>query len=539
VSDPILSTDLFAIRPSAVTLASTTAKAYGDSYGVSDLTRNAANPPKPAATPTVAAGVAFPITAVAAPNASPNAYSGVLYLDASKLTAQKTLIGSAPEDGGVVGGMSLDPLTVNGTSYTNALQANGAQGNAYYSEVGYLYANPGAFSDNGEFTQVDWNSTCAGSNSCDCWMPTNSASDTSYLSVTPIDSPDKKGRFGCYVGNSTTFVFGRFIPHHFSTIVKGPMSSTTVGQNTWPSTFIYSGQVMTLASDPAVGASVVAKSGGQTSVKTQNYAGSFAREVTLSAASSQGGAVLDSATIGILAPSNVAAADFTAGAATVPSPTYTFRTVPTVPTEVHLRAVEIAGDGVTSLQSPAAASDEGGVEVVSGRLRLSNVSGAGRSNLSMMLQAQYWTGALWALNGADATALSKSGFALSGYAASAASGGTVLAAGNFDASHLTLAGGSGCTATSCQSNQGRWTLTLTPPTPAAAGSVYLTANLGAVGTTNDNCLGAAASGMGVPWLRAGKGSCGITQSATGPYDPMARITFGIYNAPTIHVRELY
>jgi hypothetical protein len=148
-----------------------------------------------------------------------------------------------------------------------------------------------------------------------------------------------------------------------------------------------------------------------------------------------------------------------------------------------------------------------------GRLRLSNAFGPATGALAMPVQAQYWSGSSWVLNGADSsTTLPANAFFLTGGPAATTTAGAV-----------SLAGGQG-------------TLTLT--NTGSAGSVDIAANLGTSGD-DQSCLashGGIASSR--PWLRSRNGDC----AATYDRDPSARGTFGIY-APesrrAVHVREQF
>jgi hypothetical protein len=100
---------------------------------------------------------------------------------------------------------------------------------------------------------------------------------------------------------------------------------------------------------------VTAKNGvGNT---TLNYDGVLggSKQVTLTAASSVGGAV---SALGNITFGTFPASSFVAGSSSVtaPKPVFTFTTVPTVPTDIYLRATDT--DNATSLQSPAASSIE-------------------------------------------------------------------------------------------------------------------------------------------------------------------------------------
>jgi MSHA biogenesis protein MshQ len=84
----------------------------------------------------------------------------------------------------------------------------------------------------------------------------------------------------------------------------------------------------------------------------------------------------------------VLAAKFVKGttAASPATPIFTFAATPTVPTDVFVRATDT--DGVTS----SAKAHEGGVKVVSGRIKVSNAYGSELLKLPITVTAQYWDG---------------------------------------------------------------------------------------------------------------------------------------------------
>ena len=218
--------DKFAVRPSAVTLT----------------TNASAAAPGPSASPAIQAGMPFNIGATT----TPAGYTGVLTQDSSKLTAQWPSDVSAQLSGGVVGMLAL-----NSSLLANTTQSS----NATYTEVGYLYANAGAFRDTA-YTSVDQNNQIAGCatttpESCDCLLSTNATNPgvPDNLSDVLIN-----GRYGCYVGNKTGFSFGRFIPEHFDTAINSVAGVPMPCPTNLPTGlscpilfngFVYSGQAFT------------------------------------------------------------------------------------------------------------------------------------------------------------------------------------------------------------------------------------------------------------------------------------------------------
>jgi len=156
-----------------------------------------------------------------------------------------------------------------------------------------------------------------------------------------------------------------------------------------------------------------------------------------------------------------------------------------------------------------------------GRLKLANVSGSEKANLLMPLQAQYWSGSSWVLNGDDTWV---SGNGCTSVPASAAYVSTTLS-GVAASGAVALSGGKG-------------NLTLTKPSTGATGSADVAINLGSSGV-DQSCLsthGGTASSLS--WLRSQNGNC----AATYDRDPSARATFGIYSGEskkTVHIRELF
>ena len=93
----------------------------------------------------------------------------------------------------------------------------------------------------------------------------------------------------------------------------------------------------------------------------------------------------------------MAASTFNAGVATTSTPVYTLASTTTAPTNIFMRATETGGDGVTSLRAnnPTTTSVEGGVMVVSGRVKVSNAYGSELLPLTLMATAQYYTATGW------------------------------------------------------------------------------------------------------------------------------------------------
>lgn len=418
---PACSTDNFAIRPTSVTLTASPAQA---------------TPPSAIATPVAKAGAAFALN-----GSSTAGYTGTVTLDSSRLTAQPTAQDTVVASGGVVGTFNPASLAINASPALT--------GNASYNEVGYLYLAAGAFRDE-TFTAVDQPGGCLATGTCDC--VTDSTSNNN-LSTSLVGST---GRYGCYIG-STAASLGRFVPDHFDTSATGTLtcaatagtvgvtngSTAVTGAGTAFLSAIAPGNTIQIAgveylvsavpsatsltlatayagatasglavvscpvgamvySGQAFSASVTAKNLAGTT--TQNYMGKFAKDVNLKAAASRGGASIAVTAPGGTLTGTAAASSFTNGsnAASLAAPLFAFATAPTIPTSVFVRAEVPAPDSVTSLRSPATASVEGGVKVVSGRIKIPNAYGSERLALPMTATVQYYNaGSNWVTSATD------------------------------------------------------------------------------------------------------------------------------------------
>ncbi len=391
------STDNFSVRPDKFTITS------------SDATNSTAT-----GTPIIRTGAVFSLsaTAVAGYGGTPQINSGLL-----------------------VGSPTLGTLTGSFPPSTTATGIATGAGFAY-SEVGTLGMGANAVYD-AAFTSVDGSSDCT--------------ADFSNGLVS--------GQYGCSFGSTAIPLasgFGRFIPDHFDTSATGPLacaatvgtisvtsgSAAVTGTGTLflsalsPGNTIQIGGVEYLVSavpsatsltlsTPYAGATASGLSvnacptGGmvysgqafsaQVTAKnlaganTQNYAGQFAKAVTLSAAAAKGGtAIATTAPGGTLSANVAAAATFANGTngASLAAPIFTFATAPTLPTSVFVRAKDT--DNVESLRTPAATSVEGGVKVVSGRIRIPNAYGSERLPLPMTATVQYYNaGANWVTSATD------------------------------------------------------------------------------------------------------------------------------------------
>ncbi len=341
--------DALAVRPASFTVTST------------DATNNGTT-----GTPAIKAGTAFNLTAASVPG-----YNGTPVVDVNNVT------GTAIR--GALGG-----------SFTAAPAASGtAVGNGFtYGEVGNFGLNQNAVTD-ASFTLVD---QAPG----DCVAGSFS------------NALDVGGRYGCSIGSvavpqtTNSSGFGRFIPDHFDTaiaVVAGvPMACpngltcpclSSLGCLPAATGFVYSGQNF------ATQVTARNLAGGT----TQNYAGNYARNVTLSAWDTAGGTGTQNP-FGALTNNSIANTVFGLGIATTTSnrPIYTLSTTQTAPTDIYIRADEPVGaDGVSSRRTtnPTTTSVEGGVKVLNGRIKVSNAYGSELLPLTLTATAQYYTATGW------------------------------------------------------------------------------------------------------------------------------------------------
>ncbi|MBC7454545.1 MAG: DUF3494 domain-containing protein [Massilia sp.] len=181
---------------------------------------------------------------------------------------------------------------------------------------------------------------------------------------------------------------GRFVPDHFDTALSAS------GTMRCPPTLVCPAAGLTYAGKP-FGVTLTARNtAGST---TENYAGAFARDVTLGAWSAPGARTLRNppATPGgnQLNHNDMAAAAFRQGIASTTAPSYTFASAfPAItnlaaPTDIYVRAFD--SEGVTSLRGGAV---EGGIKVVSARFQVVNNYGSDVLALPVSVHAQFWDG---------------------------------------------------------------------------------------------------------------------------------------------------
>jgi MSHA biogenesis protein MshQ len=296
-------------------------------------------------------------------------------------------------------------------------------------------------------------------------------------------------------GVTVTTNIGRFYPDHFDTSTTAPMQCLT--HMNCPSSVsgaAYSGQPFSVTVTPM----------NASGVALRNYNGVLARPITLSAFALAGGAAPSPA--GNLSSNTIPVALIVANQPISATPIFSFPTAFTnaapralnwtAPTPIYLRASaddNIAGGTVTVTSLRGAASVEGGVTIVSGRLALDNPHGSELLKMPIRTEAQYWTtGGRWETSANDNASKVQSG---------------------------------GISFGNCLKNLG-------PPCKAAALGVTV------------NSLVPLVSGVGTIWLKApGAGNNGSAdvQMNNPAWLPstIGRATFGVYKSPLIYLREVY
>ena len=302
---------------------------------------------------------------------------------------------------------------------------------------------------------------------------------------------------------------GRFIPHHFDTLVTNGCTD-----------FTYSGQPFR----------VQAIARNNLAATTLNYAADFARDTTLS----------DTGVTTNFFKNTLLSTEFSAGTATTDDPsaqvtavdaiTYTFPAKDTIPFSLAISARDTETDTAAGVAVPGAVN--GTTEIRSGRTSLESVFGPVTTALSMELSTEYYDG-----NGTPQT--DDDGFILSNtdsctqYEVDTAN--SIGSFGNYIPDPSPLAVG-GLTATAGPSTVllGIGAITITPPNNAA-GKVNLLMNSYAV---TDTQYPVNPSWLTYPW-----GIDCFTNADTGttPAAACGTATFGLYRGDDriIYWRELF
>ncbi len=288
---------------------------------------------------------------------------------------------------------AFSPATVNGVLAGNfaAAVAGVATGNNFtYSEVGAFNLLgpdftltptriPGVYDDT-------WTTVDSGANN-DCVSGTTAAAYSNTLTG---------GKYGCNFGiTANTGAFGRFVPDHFDTAVVAtattPMPCPTglicpVLYNG----FVYSGQPFTTQ--------VTARNLAGAATLNYSNATTLSKAVTLTAWNAAGGLTPNPGGGTMPSPPNaVPSTAFTLGVANTNTPFYTYTAPPVLPTDIYVRATDT--DNVTSQR--VSGSVEGGLKVVSGRIKMLNANGSELLPLTINMTAQYWATSGWVTSTTD------------------------------------------------------------------------------------------------------------------------------------------
>lgn len=236
------------------------------------------------------------------------------------------------------------------------------------------------------------------------WSSGQAMLGANSLSYNEVGSMTVKTLISSYLGINypsgmpwVSDVVGRFYPDHFDTAIV-PTATTPMPCPTGLTCplayngYVYSGQPFSVR--------VTAKNlAGNTTVNYDGASG-LSKDVTLTAWDALGSIVTPNPGGGTLTNGAIVAANFSAGIATTALPVYTFPSATTAPTDIYLRADDI--DGVSSRRTAAPGSSvEGGVKVVSGRVKISNAHGSELLLLPMTATVQYWNAANWVNSSSD------------------------------------------------------------------------------------------------------------------------------------------
>jgi len=308
--------------------------------------------------------------------------------------------------------------------------------------------------------------------------------EVGIITLTPAVSGGDYLGAGDVTGTASGKV-GRFVPDHFDTAVTQvsgvPMACP---DGLCPINFdgvVYSGQPFSLT--------VTAKNANGDTTVNYNTTTGFSKTAALSAFGALGATTAPSGA-GALGLSSMTA--FSVGTLTQATQRYTFTATPTGPTNIYIRA----SDGDTSSRratDPTTTSIEGGVRVVSGRIRMTNAYGSERLGLPMTATVQYYNATgKWVTSLTDST----SAFGLS--TPTIVKGPLVLA-----------------------------NLTSTVSQDACASSVVFCNGQKTFVLRSANATGSADISLNAP------------SYLLGPAPDSARATFGIYKSPLIYRRENY
>lgn len=389
------STDSFAVRPLSI---------------ASVISSNATNTTTTGTTIFKAGSDNFSLTATTTGvSGSPSGYNGVMKINNASVQAASPATVTGAVAGTFPAAITATPSsTATGTTFT-------------YSEAGG-FKLPGFDPATDTTTRRSVYDGVATANECTTPGLTTAQCDVLRVATwTGVDSistkgdcvadsysntKDVSGKYGCNFGLlPNAVVFGRFVPDHFDTVVKYDTGSKVFmtcpsgltcpasGDLIYSNGFVYSGQPFTTQVTARNAAGIV----------TLNYdsAKTLSKDVTLSAWDAPGGATANPGGGGLTpTPNAIPSSAFSAGVALITNtPFYTFTTTPTAPTNIFMRAIDT--DNISSLRATAPASVEGGLKVVSGRIKVFNAYGSELLPLPMTATVQYWNGASWATSTTD------------------------------------------------------------------------------------------------------------------------------------------
>lgn len=352
--------------------------------------------------------------------------------------------------------------------------------------------------------------------------------DSSFASV---DASDGSTPAEMNIASSTVTI-GRFVPNHFELVLLTTPVLRTFNSTCTPRSFTYLGQPFGYTTAPQ--ATVLARNAA--GATTANYPnaklGALVRSQTYTPliGATPG---LDSSTATL--PSITANGSGTATLAAQTSDLLRVVRPTTTPMAPFNASINLtwsvtdssetgSGNGSITTTTPLSMANiafDQGNEFRFGALKLGSAYGSELINLAVPVELQYWNNGGFVTNADDAcTTLPTNSLALGTYR------------GNLAACET--APGSASVAFT----NGRGLLRMLPPGSGNAGSADATINLGAVATGQQcSAIGVAASPAvtaGMPWLQGKRPA-----AATYNQNPAARISFGQYRSPLIHLREVY
>lgn len=185
---------------------------------------------------------------------------------------------------------------------------------------------------------------------------------------------------------------GRFYPDHFDTEVNQvsgvPMSCPANLPTGLTCPSIYNGFAY---SAQQFGLTVTARNASGGTTANYNTTSGFSKTVTLSPFGLLG-TTNPVANVGSLGVASVSA--FAAGTLTVNNEKFTFTTPPAAPTNIYIRADDTEASSLRTT-NPTTTSVEGGVAVLSGRIKISNAYGSELLPLTLQATAQYYSANGW------------------------------------------------------------------------------------------------------------------------------------------------